>query len=69
VNDGSPHAVTITRTSGTLTATVDGVAAGGAASTSNLGALPAMRIGSDICTERDGTIPLAGALTDVCLSR
>jgi hypothetical protein len=68
VNDGNPHMVTIARTSGTLTATVDGVLAGSGPSDAAFGVLSALMTGSDVCDGVDGTVPLVGTVTDVCIT-
>jgi hypothetical protein len=72
VNDGAPHDVVVTRTSGNLAIRVDGVldqTDAGATSTSSLGALSILRIGTDVCVGGggDGTTALNGTVTNVCV--
>jgi hypothetical protein len=70
VNDGTPHDVVVTRTSGMLAIRVDGVldpTDAPATSTSTLGSLSTVRIGTDVCVGVDGTVALTGTVTNVCV--
>jgi hypothetical protein len=69
LNDGVPHMVVVTRISGTMSISVDGVAGTAVPSTSNFGALPPLATGTDVCVGVDGTVPLVGTVTNVCISR
>jgi hypothetical protein len=72
VDDGVPHDIVIARAAGTLTVQVDGTlvgtAIGSAATTTLFGALPALQTGTDVCDGVDGTQPLAGTISNVCIS-
>jgi len=69
INDGVPHKVMVQRTSETLTVYVDGVAGASAISRTSFGQLAPVRIGSDVCTVAiDGTMPLTGTLSDLCVA-
>ena len=68
VNDGAPHAVVITRTSGVLSCTIDGAAAGSQSSGASFGALPPLATAVDVCEGVDGTTPLVGVVAGVCVS-
>jgi hypothetical protein len=68
LNDGVPHIVVLTRISGTMRISVDGVAGTPVPSTSNFGALPPLATGNDVCDGVDGTVPLVGTVTNVCIS-
>jgi hypothetical protein len=68
LNDGVPHMVVVTRISGTMSISVDGVAGTPVSSTSNFGALPPLATGTDVCDGVDGTVPLVGTVTNVCIS-
>ncbi len=72
VNDGLPHRILITRTSGHVAFFIDGVMTmhdAGAESNANLTVLAPLRIGTDVCEAVDNTKPLVGAVSDVCLTR
>lgn len=72
INDGKAHHVAIVRVAGKLTIRIDEIAAGEAASMTLLGALPALRVGDDICVgtvNNPVTVVFAGSLTDVCITR
>ncbi len=73
VNDGASHHVDVARLSGVLSITIDGAASGAAADVDALGSLPPLLVGSDVCdfadAGGDGTSPLVGAVTGVCLTR
>jgi hypothetical protein len=64
VNDGLPHAVTVSRTTGLLAIRIDGVAAGSGTSMAAFGPLPALGLGAAVCDGIDGS---DGSLTDVCI--
>jgi hypothetical protein len=70
LNDGVPHMVVVTRISGTMRISVDGVAGTPVASTSNFGALTPLAIGTDVCDHfnDDGEVSLVGTVTNVCIS-
>lgn len=69
VNDGRPHAVVITRVAQVLSARIDGAASGAAASAASWQALPPLGIGKgDPCENGGGSVPLVGAVTNVCLT-
>jgi hypothetical protein len=68
LNDGVPHMIVVTRISGMMRISVDGVAGTPVLSTSNFGALPHLAIGTDVCDGVDGTVPLVGTVTNVCIS-
>jgi hypothetical protein len=74
VADGNPHAIVITRLDGTLMVMIDGAEVASATSTANLTTLHALATKTDICITTggsngtgDGTVPLVGTVTDVCL--
>jgi hypothetical protein len=74
VTDGNPHSVVVTRLNGTLMVVVDDVEVVSGASKASLGALNALSTKTDICVTTggpngvgDGTVPLVGTVTDVCL--
>jgi hypothetical protein len=69
LNDGVPHMVVVTRISGTMRVSVDGVAGTPVPSTSNFGALAPLAKGTDVCDGVDGTVPLVGTVTNVCISQ
>jgi hypothetical protein len=72
INDGKPHDVTVARAAGTLTIRIDGAAAGQGPSSAALGAMPALRVGTDSCgpTSDPATAAFAGAtLSEVCMTR
>jgi hypothetical protein len=68
VNDGGKHSVTIARVSGTIAGFIDGAAVGTVASSASLRQLTPLVTHSDPCDQRDGTLPLVGAVADVCLT-
>jgi hypothetical protein len=68
LNDGVPHAIVVTRISGMMRISVDGVAGTPIASTASFGALPPRATGTDVCDGVDGTVPLVGTVTNVCIS-
>jgi hypothetical protein len=68
VNDGGKHSVTIARVSGTIAGFIDGAAVGTVASSTSLRQLTPLVTHSDPCDQRDGTLPLVGAVADVCLT-
>ena len=76
VNDGRPHSVVAARTGGSLwVQTDDGARSELAPDTNALGALPPLVVGSDPCASSTGGAgcpsvrPLAGTLTDLCVTR
>jgi hypothetical protein len=72
VNDGSPHAVTITRISGLVEIRIDGRNGNSAQSLASFGSLPPLRTLTDPCSEPvpsgDGTVPFVGTLTGICVA-
>jgi len=68
LNDGRPHAVAITRVSGAVTISVDGTMTHMGTSSTSFGPLPALAQGTDVCEGVDGTQPLNGQLTNVCIT-
>ncbi len=66
VNDGLPHFVVVKRTSGVLSIDIDCQVDSSAASAAVIGALPAFAE-STPCVS-DGTEPLVGTLTDLCVT-
>lgn len=60
INDGRPHDVVIARVAGELTIWTDGVATGHGSSKASLGALPPLRVGSDVCAST--TAPFEGTV-------
>ena len=68
VNDNNVHAVVVKRVAGTLTVTIDGVLDSTAPAAESFAALtPLFVAAGDPCEKKDGTLPLVGAVTDVCL--
>ncbi|MEA2699316.1 MAG: hypothetical protein QOI66_3587 [Myxococcales bacterium] len=70
INDGNLHDVEVARVSGMMTIQIDGVLSGTGAAAVSLGAMPALRIGTDICgpTSSPVTAAFAGkTLSDVCI--
>jgi hypothetical protein len=68
VNDGLPHVVLVQRVQGTLSVTIDGAVVASGASASDLTALPPLEVRQDPCTRVDGTVPLVGTITNVCVT-
>ena len=72
INDGAPHDVVVARVAGKLSIRIDGIAAGMSVSSSPLGPLPPLRLGSDVCGAADTppTLPFAGTtLSGLCIRR
>lgn len=72
LNDGNPHSVVIARSMAVLSIMVDGNVVYSAPSLIALGNILAslgMTTGDPCEGSGDGTVPLVGVLTDVCLSR
>ncbi len=72
INDGKPHDVVVARAGGKLTISVDGAPAGQRVSSTPLGALPPLRVGDDVCVDPGNnppTVPLAGSLSGLCITR
>jgi len=70
-NDGLAHQIVFSRTAGTLTLQVDSatvMTSGGVAPLVSFGSLPPLRQGTDVCDNLDGTQPLSGTITQVCVS-
>ncbi|HEY4117716.1 MAG TPA: hypothetical protein VGM56_07670, partial [Byssovorax sp.] len=68
VNDGATHHVEVARVAGSLTLTIDGVLDGSAASAASLDALPPLAVRTDVCDGVNGSVPLVGALTNLCVT-
>jgi hypothetical protein len=69
VNDGNPHTIVFGRISQVMYLEVDGAKAGSAPSTASLGMLaPLGEQKGHPCENVDGTAPLVGTVTNVCLS-
>lgn len=73
VNDGQSHAIVVSRTADELVVEVDGVASTPKVSQTSFGTLAPVQVGVDVCDGRstpnaDGTVPLSGALEEICLS-
>jgi laminin G domain protein len=68
VNDGQPHRVVISRSSGSLQASVDALTSSAVESQASFGSLSPVAIGSDPCEGVDGTVAFTGTLTNLCLS-
>jgi hypothetical protein len=71
INDGNPHDVVVARVSGVLTIQIDGALSGMGASSASLGAMPALRIGTDVCGAGSSppTAAFAGTtLSDPCIT-
>lgn len=64
LNDGKPHDVVITRTNNSVKIVVDGNVIGTHLEDQDLGALPKLSIGHDVCT---GLVAFRGTITDVCV--
>ena len=58
INDGATHVIVVRRTNGVLQATVDGVLDSTGTSTSYLGALAPLQIGTGVCVGVDSTVPI-----------
>ena len=72
INDGKPHDVVVARLASKLGIRIDGIAAAMGVSWSPLGALPSLRLGSDVCgaTDTPPTLPFAGTtLSGLCIRR
>jgi len=72
VNDGKAHDVAVARVSGVIAIQIDGAPSGTGPSSASLGAMPALRIGTDVC-DGPGNSPSTAAfagmmLSDVCLT-
>jgi hypothetical protein len=70
INDGNLHDIEVARVSGMMTIQIDGAPSVTGASAVSLGAMPALRIGTDICgpTSNPATAAFAGkTLSDVCI--
>ncbi len=65
INDAQIHNVTIERVAGTLSAFIDDVAVGSKASPAFLGALAALRVGTDVCATAS---PFAGTISNLCIT-
>jgi hypothetical protein len=74
VNDGMPHAILLQRVAGQLEVLVDGAPSGSQPSATSFGALPPVRVKTDICDGQlepngvDRTAPLVGTISDLCVS-
>ena len=68
INDGLPHEVVVERLAGNLLVLVDDVQVGSNASAANFAGLPPLVVGTDACDSTDGTIPLVGSLTNLCVA-
>jgi hypothetical protein len=68
VDDGLRHTVLVARQQGVLSVVVDGVTVGSGASVSNLTGLPPLEVRQDPCDLVDGTVPLTGMLTNLCVA-
>jgi hypothetical protein len=69
VNDGLSHDVRVQRVAGMLTVYLDGTPTGSASSPASFGQLAPLRTGTDVCTPTiDGTMTLAGTITDLCVT-
>jgi hypothetical protein len=68
VNDGHAHAILVMRTAGVITISIDGAASGSLPSSSKLGQLPALTVGTDVCDGVVGQTPFGGTITHVCIT-
>jgi hypothetical protein len=68
VNDGQPHDVLVQRFAGTMTILIDGSATGSIAAPSSLGALPALKSGTDVCDGHSAQVPFMGTMSNVCIA-
>jgi len=64
LNDNKPHDVIITRTNDVVTIVIDGQPAGSKTMDQNLGPLPRLRIGQDVCA---GAVNISETITKVCV--
>ncbi len=72
VSDGRPHDIVVRRSSLVLTVYVDCQERGSESGPASLGALAPVKTGSDVCDGMvdggDGTMPLVGTMTDLCIA-
>jgi hypothetical protein len=57
----------VQRTSGVVSAFIDGMPAGSMPMNASLGALPRVKVQMDPCVGADGTIAFVGTVTNVCV--
>lgn len=67
LNDGTPHEVRICRKAGHVYAFSDGTLIGDTPNETSLVSLPPLATKTTTCTSTDGTAPLVGSVTDVCV--
>ncbi len=66
LNDGNPHEVAVRRHVGLTELSVDAIVSASAMAPQSFEQLPPLQLGTDVC-ETDGTAPLHGMLTNVCV--
>ena len=65
--DGKPHAIVVSRNSGTARIDVDGAPSGSIATPQSMTQLPPLKVGTDVCLGVNGTVALQGSLTSLCV--
>jgi hypothetical protein len=66
LNDGNPHEVAVRRRAGVAELSVDAIVSASAMAPQSFEQLPPLQFGTDVC-ETDGTAPLHGLLTNLCV--
>jgi hypothetical protein len=68
ISNGHAHAVLVRRTAGVITIFIDGAASGSLRSSSKLGQLPALKVGTDVCDGVVGETPFVGTISNLCIT-
>jgi hypothetical protein len=68
VNDGRPHDVLVQRKARVLSVIVDDGGSSTFPSWASFGKLPPLAVGTDVCIPQDGTMPLKGTVTKLCVT-